>query len=39
MKTGELNYIKYEGIKVIYFTGNMSIKFSVLVINTSVQCV
>lgn len=30
MKTGELNYIKYKGIKVIHFTGNVNIKFSVL---------
>jgi len=39
MKTGELNCIKYKGIKVIYVTGNMNIKFSVLVISTSAYCV
>ena len=39
MKTGELNYIKYKGIKVMYFKGNMNVKFSVLVISTSMHCV
>lgn len=38
MKTGELNYIKYKGINVMYFTDNIDIKFSVLVIGTSVHC-
>lgn len=39
MKTGDLNYIKYKWVKVMYFTGNVNIKFSVSVISTSVHCV
>lgn len=39
MKTGELNYIKYKGVNVMYFRGNINIRFSVSVINTSVHCI